>query len=340
MNKERFNILIKNLIPAVLSTASIYFISLVDGIIIGKGANTIALGGINLAIPFVVSITAVNLMISVGGATISSVCLGKNDKEGVDSCFQNTFVLIILFGIITVLMGTVFIDFFIKILNVDAIHLIYTKQYIFWWAIFGVSLSLYTFFMVFGRIYQFQNLVAIANIVGMILNIFLDYVLVFPLKKGVAGSAFASGFSTFIMFIILLSPFIKEKIIYVLFHIRINVKLIIEIIYRGLPIAIIQFKNSVLIFCMNYVLLKYIGNIAVDAFAIVSFIITFVMAIFNGASSGLQPLFGKACGENNNDDLKYYYRAGNIFNISGSVFLILIYLIILHKYFYLQFLLH
>ena len=54
------------------------------------------------------------------------------------------------------------------------------------------------------------------------------------------------------------------------------------------------------------------------------------MAVFFGASEGIQPLFGQAYGAKEDDNPKYYYRAGQLISIIGSAICVAVYVIFPH----------
>ena len=70
---------------------------------------------------------------------------------------------------------------------------------------------------------------------------------------------------------------------------------------------------------MNLVLVSKIGDIGVNAFAVISYVASFTLAVFFGTSEGLQPLFGHSYGSQNKDDLKFYFKTGLLINFIGSV---------------------
>lgn len=95
--------------------------------------------------------------------------------------------------------------------------------------------------------------------------------------------------------------------------------LIKEIAIRGLPEGISQLVAPVMTLCMNMVLVANVGDFGVNAFSVIVYIASFSMAVFVGASSGLQPLFGQSYGAGNFSDLKYYFRAGLKISVLGSM---------------------
>lgn len=84
------------------------------------------------------------------------------------------------------------------------------------------------------------NLVA-----GTVLNVFLDWLLVYPMHTGVAGAAVATGLSQVLTLLIVLSYFIRKKGI-LRFHKFVPVRsLYLQIAYRGMPEMIAQFSSSI-----------------------------------------------------------------------------------------------
>jgi Na+-driven multidrug efflux pump len=91
-----------------------------------------------------------------------------------------------------------------------------------------------------------------------------------------------------------------------------------KIIKRGLPEMLSQFGTPVTTICMNYVLIRSLGDLSVSAFSVMSYLLSFSMGIFFGVSEGLQPLIGQSYGRKDTKDLKYYFHSGLVINVSAS----------------------
>lgn len=81
---------------------------------------------------------------------------------------------------------------------------------------------------------------------------------------------------------------------------------------------------------MNNALTSTYGDIGINSFAIISYLSSFTMSVFFGASEGMQPLFGQAYGAKESDNLKYYHRIGQIISVVGSALCVAIYVIFPH----------
>jgi Na+-driven multidrug efflux pump len=129
------------------------------------------------------------------------------------------------------------------------------------------------------------KLVTGAVISSTAVNVFLDWLFIFPLQAGFKGAAIDTGASHAISLFIVLSHFIRGKGSLRIRPVAPNFALWRKIVIRGLPEMTAQFSMPVTTFCMNYVLLKTIGGVSeVNAFAIINYVASFSSLIFSGAS--------------------------------------------------------
>ncbi len=150
------------------------------------------------------------------------------------------------------------------------------------------------------------------------------------MQMGVMGAAVATGISQTAGLLIILLHYVLKKGDLRIRKYKPQGKLFRKIVFRGLPEAIAQFSTPVTTLCMNRVLMTAFGDIGINAFAIISYLSSFTMSVFFGASEGMQPLFGQAYGAKKDDDLKHYYRAGQLISIIGSTLCVAVYVLFPH----------
>ncbi len=330
MENSRKKIIFRNVGPAILSNACVFLFSVVDGIFVGNGAGSQALGAVNIALPFVLLAQALNAMASIGGVTITAIRFGRGDKEGAQNAFMHSLTLNFIVGIFITLCGSLFTGAVCRLLGASENYLLLVKEYIFWYALFTIPNALSLNLQFFCRNDGSPGLVAITNVISSGLNIFLDWLFVFPMNMGVMGAAVATGISQTVGLLIIATHYVLKK---GNLHIKRYVpqrKLFQKIVFRGLPEAIAQFSTPVTTLCMNHTLMIAFGDIGINAFAIISYLSSFTMSVFFGTSEGMQPLFGHAYGAKKDDDLKQYFYAGQLISVIGSVFCVAIYVIFPH----------
>lgn len=330
METSKNKIIFQNVAPAILANAYVFLFSVVDGIFVGQGAGMQALGAVNIALPFVLIVQALNAMASIGGVTITAIRFGGGDKSGAQSAFMHSVTINFLVGCLVMLIGCGMTGPVCRLLGADGGYYQLAKEYVFWWALFAaansVSLNLQSFCRNDGN----PGLVAVTNVVVTVLNIFLDWLFVFPMKKGVAGAAVATGISQVVGLLVILTHFVFKKGELRIKKYKPQGKLYCKIVLRGLPEAIAQFSTPVTTFCMNQTLMANYGEIGINAFSVISYLSSFTMSVFFGASEGMQPLFGQAYGAKEDENLKYYYRAGQLISIIGSGICVAIYIAFPH----------
>lgn len=330
MEASRKKIIFQNVGPAILSNACVFLFSVVDGIFVGNGAGSQALGAVNLALPFVLLAQALNAMASIGGVTITAIRFGRGDKEGAQNAFMHSLTLNLIVGIFITLCGSVFTGTVCGLLGASEGYLSLVKKYVFWYALFSIPNALSLNLQFFCRNDGSPGLVAVTNVISSGLNIFLDWLFVFPMQMGVMGAAVATGISQTVGLLIILTHYILKKGDLRIRKFKPQGKLFRKIVFRGLPEAIAQFSTPVTTLCMNRTLMAAFGDIGINAFAIISYLSSFTMSVFFGASEGMQPLFGQAYGAKSDDELKHYYRAGQLISVIGSVLCVAIYVIFPH----------
>lgn len=330
MTDSRKSIILKNVAPAILANACVFLFSVVDGIFVGNGAGIQALGAVNLALPFVLIAQALNALASIGGVTVTAIRFGRGDKEGAQNAFMHSFTINLCVGLFITLMGCVFNKPICSLLGASENYVKLVQEYVFWWALFAVANSLSLNLQSFCRNDGAPGLVAVTNVVSTSLNIFLDWLFVFPMQKGVMGAAVATGISPIAGLLVISTHFLFKKGNLTIRKYKPQLKLYRKIVFRGLPEAIAQFSTPVTTLCMNYTLMATFGDIGINAFSIISYLSSFTMAVFFGATEGMQPLFGQAYGAKEDDNLRYYYRAGQLISIIGSTLCVAVYVIFPH----------
>lgn len=211
MRSDRAKNLVKYVFPAILTNTCIFLFTIIDGVFVGHGGGTDALGAVNIAMPFVMISTALNMLTSIGGVTIAAIRLGRGDKDGANQAFMHALTANFVLSLIVTLLGMALTTPMCRLLGADAYYLPMVKEYVFWWALGAIPSALSVVFQSFCRNDGSPMLVAAATVASTLLNIFLDWLLVFPLHMGIMGAALATGISQAVSFLIVLMHFVLKK---------------------------------------------------------------------------------------------------------------------------------
>ena len=318
-----YNAKVRNVIryvfPAIFSNVCFFLFTIVDAIFVGRGVGTNALGAINLVSPVIMAVGAVNMLISIGGVSIYAVRVGQGDIEGANRVFRHGMVFQLCASFVFTLAGTLFVERICALLGANETFHQLAVEYLFWYSLFIIPSALSIGLQNYCRNDDAPGLVSMVVIVTTVCNIFGDWFLIYPMAMGTKGAAIATGISQTIGLLIILVRFARKRGNLRFGKTKLNAGLFRDIIVHGLPEGISQLATPVMTLCMNFVLIQRIGDLGVNAFSVISYIASFSMAAFFGASEGLQPLFGQSYGAKSEKDLEFYFKSGLMISFGGSV---------------------
>lgn len=216
-------------------------------------------------------VAALFMLINIGGVTIFAIDLGQGDTDGANKVFRNGFVLLAAAAVILSVVGVFGADELCTLLGANETFHQLSVDYLFWYSIFiipsGLSMGLQNYCRNDGA----PILVGIAVIVSMVLNIFGDWLLIFPFSMGTKGAAIATGISQTVGLLIMLTHFIRKNGILRFGEVKLDGKVFCEIVVHGLPEGIGQLATPVMTLCMNLVLVDKVGDIGINAFSVISY---------------------------------------------------------------------
>ncbi len=308
--------------PAVGSLFVTYLYNVMDGIFVGQGVGSSALGAVNIGVPFITFAVAIVSMFPMGGATIIAIRMGRGDKEGANNAFMTAFTLTVLTAVILTVAGTVFSQ---QIVDLSGAYKLgdemrrMSADYLFYYSAFSLPMLMSNCLSVFVRNDGSPTLSFIGMCTGAVANIFLDWLFIFPLQMGVVGAAVASGLGQVFSLLVLLSHFIRKHGDLRIRRFTVQPVLIKKICRRGAPEAVTQLTTPVTALCYNLVLAGLVGDIGVSTYSVLSFIYSLANAVLSGVAQGLQPLWGNSYGKRDTNEINDYFRFGMAVNLVLSV---------------------
>lgn len=309
----------KFVIPSIgaMLVTGLYFV--VDGIFVGRGVGTTGLAAVNIAIPFISLLTAVTMMVAMGGATLTSIEFGKKDYKKANDYFNLSLMIVFSFSLFMTLISILFPIQLAKFLGASKVLEEGTATYLKYYVIFGIFFCGSSILSVFVRNDNNPELALWGMITGAVTNVFLDWLLIFPLNMGLKGAAIASGLGQILACIVLLFHFVSGKGTLKISMPKINKKNLLDILKIGRPEFVTQMSQPVTILCYNYLAMKIFGDIGVSAFSVISYILVIVICVFTGLGQGIQPLISQSIGQNKKEKANYFFKKGIKLNILLSV---------------------
>ena len=303
-------------IPTIISMLITGFYNAADTYFVSK-LGTSASGATGIVFSLMTLIQAVSFCIGMGSGSTISIKLGAQRKKEADIIGSSGLLFGILFGLMLVIFGNLFIEPLMKLLGSTPTILPYAKDYAKYILIAAPFMSASFILNNMLRSEGKANLSMMGIATGAIINIALDPLFIFVFKLGISGAAIATGISQFISFIILFSFYLRKKTVINISVDNFSKDIItyLMILRNGLPSFCRQGLASISTVALNFNAALY-GDMAVAAMSIVGKVFMLIFSVLIGYGQGYQPVVGYNYGakkyERVKDAFKFTLKAGTI----------------------------
>lgn len=293
-------LLFKLSIPAMIGMLVQSFYNFVDTVFVGQAVGPLGIAGVSISFPMQIFVMAFAMLIGIGGASIISRSLGASENEKASHTAGNVIVVVIFFGVVMAVTGTVFLEPLLKILGASPTIMPYASDYL---SVILFGTIFFSFAMAANNIVRAEGNAKIAMytmLISAILNIILDPIMIFGFDMGVRGAAIATVIAQSVTSLYLLVYFIKGKSLITIkpIHLKPDKSIIRESFAIGSSAFARQIAGSVLGVIMNNLLIIYGGDISVAVFGVINrLFMVFLMPIF-GINQGFMPILGFNYGAN------------------------------------------
>jgi putative MATE family efflux protein len=297
-------------IPCVVGMLINSIYNIVDQIFIGKGVGTLGNAATNVIFPLVIICNAISGLIGNGASANLSLQLGekniKKAKESIGSSITLTFIVAIIFGV----LSYIFLP-----------KLVY---------LFGCTESVYPYAIKYGKIISIgipfmiiysslSNIIRADGspqysmkllVIGAIINIILDPIFIFGFNMGVEGGAIATIIGQIVSFIIAILYIGKIKSVKLTKKDFVINKNIFRTLALGVSSFITQLTVLVLFIFMNNMMTrygaytKYGSDIPLAVYGVMSKVNSLFISSVLGIAIGSQPIIGFNYGAGNYQRVK------------------------------------
>lgn len=283
--------------PTLLGLISSVLLNLADGIFVGRGVGSDALAAINIAAPVFQIATGIALMFGSGMSVVVAIHLGKGNRKAANINVTQAFTV----GLLLMAMALVAINVFPRQTTMlfGGSEMLYpmVHQYI-----MGVSPCL--MFLVVNMVGLFAirldgspNYAMAVNVVAALLNIFLDWLFVFPLQWGIFGAAVATSVASGIGTLMVAFYFLRLSNQLRLYRpkfsrtaIRLTARNCGYMLRLGLPTFIAETAISGMMITGNYVFMHYLHEDGVAAFSVACYLFPMIFMFGNAIAQSSLPI--------------------------------------------------
>lgn len=313
--------------PMTLAQLINVLYNIVDRIYIGMIPEnaTLALTGIGVCFPICTLSMAFANLIGIGGAPLFSIERGAGNEKEAESILGNSFVLLILFGVLLSVVVFIVKKPALYLLGASDATYGYANAYISIYFIGTVFVTLSLGLNSFINAQGFAKMGMLTVTIGAVINIILDPILIFGANMGVEGAALATIISQMVAAMWTLKFLTGKKTIVRIKRSKLKLvyKRVMKIMGLGLSGFTMSITNSAVQMVCNANLQVYGGDIYIGAMTVINSIREVIMMPIQGITGSAQPIISFNYGAKRNDRvkliIKYMAFALLIFTVTAWV---------------------
>lgn len=286
-------------IPAFLGIVMNLLYGFIDGIFIGRGIGTGALGGVSVVFPLTILIVSLATLVGEGLASVVSRAIGRNDGNTAREAIAQGHGLIFWISLIIVALSIPLAKPIIGLTGAPGEILPYGISY-YRAMLPGVP------FMCLSLVYFHQlnaqgemRVVMKGMMASTVLNIILDYIAIFILEWGISGAGYATALSQMVWFFYMHFLSLGNKEIYTVAHpfsFPHRFALIREMAAIGFSAFVRQFGVSLGLILINNQAGRYGSAVHISAFGASLRIMRLFIAPIAAISIAVKPIVGQNFG--------------------------------------------
>lgn len=300
------SLLLKFSIPAIVGMVVNALYNVVDRIFVGQGVGKDAIAGITIGFPIMLVIMAFGMLIGIGATSLISIRLGEQKKAEAERIIGNGLTLLVGISLILTALGLIFLKPLLISFGASKSILPYAQSYlriILYGAVFqGIGFGMNNFIRAEGN----PRMAMATMLIGAFTNTVLDPIFIYTFKMGIEGAAWATIISMAVSATWVLYYFLsgKSSLKIHLANLKPDLAIIGKIMAIGSAPFSMQLAASGITLALNWLLVKYGGDIAVSAIGIVNSIAMLILMPVFGINQGSQPIIGYNYGARKFDRVK------------------------------------
>lgn len=287
--------------------SSIY--GMVDGFFVSNYAGAVPFASLNLAMPFIMILSAVGFMFGSGGTALVSMLLGMQKPKKANEVFSLLTYIVIGCGIVLGLFGFFIAPQMAQLLGATKQMEPYSVLYI------RINMIGLPFFMLQNMFQSFfitaekPKLGFAVTLAAGFTNMFLDWLFVGVIGFGLGGAAAATVISEMVGGIIPIVYFFKPSSSTIhLGKTHMDGKAVLKACTNGSSEFLSNCATSIVGMLYNLQLMKYLGSNGVAAYGVIMYINFIFVGIYFGYTMAMAPVIGYNYGAQNHKELKNLFR--------------------------------
>lgn len=302
---------LKSLLPSVLTMIFLSFYTTIDGFFVSRYAGSDALAGINIVIPITCVTFGVAVMLATGAGAIIGEHLGRGEMEQANRIFSFMCLVLLAFSVAFTALGVAFLRPIAVLLGSSERLMPHVLPYALVVFLGTVPMAFKLFFEYLVRSDGNSKVGLAMSVVGLVLNVGLDYLFVGVFGLGTLGAAWGTTLSITASALIGLVYFLRFGNIRFA-RPKADAKVLLKSCTNGSSEMFTEFSTGITTLLFNLMVMKYFGEDGVAAVTIIMYIYYFFISFYMGIAVAVAPVVSYNVGAQNpakiREMLRYSFR--------------------------------
>ncbi|MCQ2111367.1 MAG: MATE family efflux transporter [Bacteroidaceae bacterium] len=316
----------KMFLPTLLGMISMVILNITDGAFVGHGVGSDALAAVNIAAPIFMITSGIGMMFGIGGSVVASIHLSHGNVKAARINITQSLAGAVSVGIVLGSLMVIFQKETCVLFGSNEALVPMASHYLRWIAAFQPLSIIGSVGLFAVRLDGSPKVAMWANVGASAMNIFLDWLLIFPMHKGLEGAAIATSVSFAIAGLCVLLYLLRFSKVIRLYRLKLSWKSL-SLSWRNLKYQMKLGSSALLgeiaISCVliigNYRFIKFLGEDGVAAFSVGCYCLPIIFMLGNAIVQSVQPIISYGYGAGHVTRLRQALRLAVMTAICGGL---------------------
>lgn len=292
--------------PTLIGMLFNSILNLCDGMFVGHGVGSDALAAINIVAPVFLVCTGVGLMFGIGASVICGIRMAENNNKAARIIATQAIIAGAVTFALIIAICLAFTRPVLYLLGCSPVLEGYATDYMLWLLPGLMFLYLECAGMMLIRQDGAPGFAMSIQVIAALLNIILDWLMVFPMGFGIKGAAIATSISCGVGGVMVLAYFFFKARVLRFYPLKLSAKSLMlslrnvgYMIKLGFATFIAEMAMGIMMVTGNYMFMSLLGEDGVAAFSIGCYLFPILFSINNSVAQSAQPIISYNFGSHN-----------------------------------------
>ena len=310
--RERIGKLFRSLFyPTLVGMVFNTLLNICDGMFVGHGVGSDALATVNIVAPLFMLCIGIGLMFGIGASVAASIHLSEDNRKAANIIMTQAYLAGGMIFASIIVCCLFFTHDVLLLLGCSPRLEPYAADYLLWLLPGLMFFFLQCVGMMLVRLDGSPKYAMMVNVVAAVLNIFLDWLMVYPMQMGIKGASIATSLSCVVggMMVVVYFIFFSEKLKFYrlkrsMKSLRLTLRNVGYMVRIGSATFVSEIAMGVTMVAGNYVFLSRLGEEGVAAFSVGCYLFPIIFSISNAVAQSAQPIISFNYGAGHSDRVK------------------------------------